>query len=543
VQLPLRLRGVAAKVMSVKSSELLASNAALSGEVQRTREELKIAQLTIEKLKVEVAYLRRMKYGSSSEQLEHKQLHLDGTAPTESAEQTQPHESNVASLEEARKKKRQAKSKRAGLRELPDHLPRRTVVHTAQAGCECAACGGAMREIGQDVSEVLDYEPGSFHVVRHVRPKLACGGCRSIVQASAPSRPIERGLAGAGLLSHVLVSKYADHTPLYRQSQIFAREGVDLQRSTLADWVRQAAQLLTPLADAVGRYVRAAAKVHADDTPIRVLGGAANKAKTGRLWVYVRDDRASADTAAPAVWFQYSANRRGEHPTQHLRGFSGILQADAFAGFHQLYESGRVLEAACWSHARRKLWDIHERQHRLAGTLAHEGLQRIGRLFAVEADIWGQPPDERLRQRQLRTRALLQDLRAWFDDTLSQISAKSPMATAIGYAISNWSALTRFVHDGRIEAHNNIAERALRGVAIGRKNYLHLGSDGGGDSAAVIYTLIGTAKLNGIEPQAYLRHVLERIADHPINRIDELLPWVMAPQLRPAWQDELAQAA
>jgi transposase len=537
----LRLRGMTAKVMSVNSSELLASNAALSGEVQRTREQLKIAHLTIEKLQVEVAYLRRMKYGSSSEQLEHKQLQLDGTAPAEGTQTQQP-ESNVASLDEARKKKRQAKGKRAGLRVLPDHLPRRTVVLTAQAGCECAECGSAMREIGQDVCEVLDYEPGSFHVVRHVRPKLACGGCRSIVQASAPSRPIERGLAGAGLLSHVLVSKYADHTPLYRQSQIFAREGVDLQRSTLADWVRQAAQLLTPVADAVGRYVCAAAKVHADDTPIRVLGGAANKAKTGRLWVYVRDDRASADTAAPAVWFQYSANRRGEHPTRHLKDFSGILQADAFAGFHQLYEGGRVVEAACWSHARRKMWDIHERQHRLPGTLAHEALQRIGQLFAIEADIRGKPPDERLRQRQLRTRGLLEELRGWLEGTLSQVSAKSPMALAIGYALSNWSALTRFVGDGRIEAHNNIAERALRGVAIGRKNYLHLGSDGGGDSAAVIYTLIGTAKLNGIEPQRYLCHVLERIADHPSNRIGELLPWVVAGQIGSAWQEQSALA-
>jgi transposase len=532
----LRLRGMTAKVMSVNSSELLASNAALSGEVQRTREQLKIAQLTIEKLQVEVAYLRRMKYGSSSEQLEHQQLSSMAPRPP----RARSRRSSASPLEDARKKKRHANSKRAGLRELPDHLPRRTVMHTAQAGCECAACGGALREIGQDVCEVLDYEPGSFHVARHVRPKLACGGCRSIVQASAPSRPIERGLAGAGLLSHVLVSKYADHTPLYRQSQIFAREGVDLQRSTLADWVRQAAQLLTPLAEAIGRYVRAATKVHADDTPIRVFGGAASKAKTGRLWVYVRDDRASADTAAPAVWFQYSANRRGEHPTRHLKDFAGILQADAFAGYHPLYEGGQIVEAGCWSHARRKLWDIHERQHRLPGTLAHEGLQRIGRLFAVEADIRGKPPDERLRQRQLRTRAVLQDLRAWFDDTLSAVSAKSPMATAIGYAISNWSALTRLVHDGRIEAHNNIAERALRGVAIGRKNYLHLGSDGGGDSAAVIYTLIGSAKLSGIEPQRYLHHVLERIAGHPINRIDQVLPWAVAGSLKPASEQRLA---
>lgn len=504
-------------------ADLLASNTALNGEMLRTREELKIANLTIEKLKTEIAYLRRMKFGSTSEQLDHEQLLLDGTAVVSAAREPA---SNVDDLDEHRRKKRRGDDRRAASRELPDHLPRRTVMHQPHAGCNCAECGGGMREIGQDVSEVLDYEPGSFHVVRHVRPKLACGSCNKIVQAAAPSRPIDRGLAGAGLLAHVLVSKYADHTPLYRQSQIFAREGVDLPRSTLADWVGHAARLLTPVADAIGRYIRAAAKIHADDTPIRVLGAAGKTAKTGRLWVYLRDDRASADQAPPAVWFQFSPNRRGEHPTRHLSGFAGILQADAFAGFHQLYEGG-VLEAACWSHARRKLWDIHERQHRLPGTLAHEGLVRMGRLFAVEAEIRGQPPDERERQRLLRTRPLLDELRKWLETTLSQVSAKSPMATAIGYTISNWAALTRFVDDGRIEAHNNAAERALRAVAIGRKNYLHLGSDNGGDSAAVIYTLIGTAKLNGVEPLRYLRYVLERIADHPINRVGDLLPWTI----------------
>jgi len=525
------------------SQELLAAHAALSGEVQRSQEALKIALLTVEKLKVEVAYLRRMKYGRSSEQLEHAQLELVGgqlapptLTPTTQAEgagaEDDEHPPNVTSIEQGRKK-RQARQ-RTGVRDLPDHLPRRTVMHTPHGGCDCEACGRGLREIGQDVSEVLDYEPGSFHVVRHVRPKLACTRCSTITQAPAPSRPIDRCMAGTGLLAHVLVSKYCDHTPLYRLCQIYGREGVDLQRSTLADWVAQAARLLSPLADAIGRYVLASDKIHGDDTPIRVLGGAGAKARTGRLWVYVRDDRPSGDTAPPAVWFQYSANRKGEHPVRHLRHFKGVLQADAFAGYHPLYEDGRVIEAGCWSHARRKLWDIHERQHKLGGTLAHQALQRIGKVFGVEAEIRGKPPHERMRVRQERTAAMLGDLKAWFDTALSQVSAKSPMALAIGYSLSNWTALTRFVDDGRIEAHNNAAERALRGVAIGRKNYLHLGSDNGGHSAGVIYTLIGSAKLVGIDAQAYLRHVLERIADHPSNRIDELLPWAVASELAKA---------
>ena len=514
--------------------------------MQRSQEALKIALLTIDKMKVELTYLRRMKYGRSSEKLEHAQLELVGgqvaqpVVVVENAETGEQDKSNVTSIEAGRKKRQ---PKRPGLRELPEHLPRRTVMHTPETGCACEACGAGLREIGQDVSEVLDYEPGSFHVVRHVRPKLACTGCSTITQASAPSRPIDRGMAGAGLLAHVLVSKYADHTPLYRQCQIYAREGVELERSTLTDWVGQAARLLTPLADAVGRYVLRAEKVHGDDTPIRVLGGKGSKARTGRLWVYVRDDRPSGDKAAPAVWFRYSENRKGEHPARHLKHFHGILQADAFAGYNALYEDGRIIEAACWSHARRKMWDIHERQHKLPGTLAHQALERIGEVFKVEAEISGRPPDERMRVRQEQTRPVLDDLKVWLNGTLAQLSAKSPMALAIGYSLSHWTALARFVDDGRIEAHNNAAERALRGVAIGRKNYLHLGSDAGGQSAAVIYTLLGTARLNGINPQLYLGHVLERIADHPINRIDELLPWVVAPQLRPAWQEELTKAA
>lgn len=338
------------------SDQLLASNAALSGEVKRSQEALKIAQLTIEKLKVEVAYLRRMKYGRSSEKMEHPQLELVGSdaqiaavaSPDAEAREEQAPESNVTSIETERRKREPRP--RPGLRELPAHLPRRTVMHALQAGCACTACGGGLREIGQDVSEVPDYEPGTFHVVRHVRPKLACRGCQTITQAPAPSRPVDRCLAGAGLLAHIMVSKFADHTPLYRLCQIYARDGIEFGRSTITDWVSQAGWLLTPLAEAIGRYVFKADKVHGDDTPIRCVGGKGKKARTGRLWVYVRDDRPSGDKAPPAVWFQYSADRKGDHPARHLKHFRGILQADAYSGYNELYAGGRIIEAGCWSH-------------------------------------------------------------------------------------------------------------------------------------------------------------------------------------------------
>lgn len=529
------MRGVVApgKVVCMTFVDLVASNAALRGEVLRSHEALKIAQLTIDKMKVELAYLRRMKYGRSSEQLEHPQLELVGGQVAQAAVASSVDagaddglKSNVTSLANERKK-RELKT-RPGLRELPAHLPRRTVVHTPQGGCGCTACGGGLQEIGQDVSEVLDYEPGTFHVVRHVRPKLVCAGCKTITQALAPTRPMDRCMAGAGLLTHIAVSKFADHVPLYRLCQIYGRDGIEMSRSTITDMMGNCALMLTPLADAVGRYVLKADKIHGDDTPIRALGGKDKKAHTGRLWVYVRDDRPSGDKAPAAVWFQYSADRKGEHPGRHLKNYSGILQADAYSGYNAIYKDGRILEAGCWSHARRKLWDIHVQHKRLPGTLAHQGLVRIGELFRVEAEVNGRSALRRRRMRQARTAPVLAELKSWMSETLAQVSAKSPMALAIGYSLGNWTALTNFVGDGRIDAHNNTAERALRGVAIGRKNYLHVGSDAGGHTAAVMYTLLGTAKLNGINPQRYLRHVLERIADHPSNRIDELLPWAVA---------------
>ena len=332
-------------------------------------------------------------------------------------------------------------------------------------------------------------------------------------------------MAGPGLLAHVLVSKYADHLPLYRQSEIYARQGVELERSTLADWVGGTSRLLEPLVEVLFRYVTAASKLHADDTPVPVLAPGNGKTKTGRLWTYVRDDRPAGDGAAPAVWFAYSPDRKGEHPERHLRQFHGTLQADAYAGFHQLYENGRMQEAACWAHVRRKFYEL---QVAHASPIAAEAIRCIAALYAIEGEIRGRPSEERLQIRNARARPLLESLHRWLETTLAAVSRKSELAVAIRYALGRWRALLRYCDDGRIEIDNNAAERVLRAVALGRKNYLFAGSDSGGERAATIYSLIGTAKLNGLDPEAYLREVLLRIADHPIKRIAELLPWNIA---------------
>ncbi len=420
---------------------------------------------------------------------------------------------------------------------MPDAYPRETITHAA--ACQCTACGGELRLVGKEVTEVLEYVPSRFKVIRHVRPKFACGGCQTIIQAEAPSRPIARGLAGPGLLAHVLIAKVCDHLPLYRQSQIYAREGLDLDRSTLADWVGQSSALLRPLVAAIERHVLAAEKLHADDTPVPVLCPGRGTTKQGRLWTTVRDDRPANSAVPPAVWFAYSPDRKGAHPQHHLRNFRGILQADGYAGFDRLYHptapNHPIREAACWAHVRRKFYDIHVATD---SPLANDALRRIGELYAIEESCRGQSPTARAQLRQARAGPMLNELAQWMKTALSQVSAKSELAKAIHYALSRWVALTRYRDDGRIEIDNNAAERALRAVALGRKNYLFAGADVGGERAAAIYSLVGTAKLNGLDPESYLRQVLTQIAEHPINRIDELLPWNLVAQ--PATEQKIA---
>jgi transposase len=500
---------------------------ALRALILAQHEQLLTREREIEHLKLLLSKLHRMQFGRKSEklarQIEQLELRLEELQSKRSEPEPKP--AGPGSFPEFSGVTTAKPVRRA----LPDHLPRQTRRHDPKETV-CPRCQGELRKLGEDVAEILEYVPASFVVIRHVRTKLSCTQCDCIVQAEAPSRPLDRGAAGPGLLAHVLVSKYCDHQPLYRQSQIYARQGVELERSTLADWVGASSRLIEPLVEALHGYVMEAGKVHADDTPVPVLAPGNGKTKTGRLWTYVRDDRPAGVMAAPAVWFAYSPDRKGEHPERHLEKFRGTLQADAYAGFNQLYENGRIQQAVCWAHVRRHFYDL-EQAH--ASPIAQEALQRIAALYKVEDQIRGKPPEERRAVRQAESKPQLDSMRQWFETTLSKLSRKSDTTAAIRYALSRWDALARYIEDGHIEIDNNAAERSLRGVALGRKNYLFAGSDAGGERAAAIYSLIGSAKLNGLDPEAYLREVMTRIAEHPINRIEELLPWNLAANVPP----------
>jgi transposase len=481
------------------------------------------ARAEIAKLKFQLARYRRIEFGRSSEKLsrEIEQLELAiETLETDQAERTAAASpSGAAAIEGAA-----VEAQKPARRPLPDHLPREEIRHHAPGACP--SCGGRLRHVGEDVTETLDYVPGRFKVIRHVREKLSCRACDTVVAAPAPDHAIARGRAGAGLLAHILVSKYDDHLPLYRQAEIFAREGVNLETSTLSGWVGATAAALAPLVDALAAEVMSSDTLHVDDTPVPVLAPGNGKTKTGRLWVYARDERPFAGARPPAALFFYSPDRKGEHPKDHLKDFRGIIHADGYAGFNQLFAGNRIIEAACWAHVRRKFFDVHAAT---ASPLAQEALKRIGDLYAVERSITGSPPDHRRRERQQRSKPIAEALRAWAEQTLPRLSRKSELAKAFRYMRSRWKALLRCLDDGRLALDNNPAERALRCVAIGRKNYLFAGSDAGGRRAAALYSLIETAKLNGLNPQHYLADLLTRIADHPARHIAELLPWHWQP--------------
>lgn len=474
----------------------------------------------IDKLKAQLAVLKRTRFGSSSEKIdraiEQLELALEDIEAAE-AEIVVP-----GSLPDGNRTK--AKPSR---QPLPDHLPRHDVMY--QAACACPVCGGSdFIRNGESVSEVLDYVPASFRVVRHVQPRFTCKGCDTQVRAEMPSLPIERGKPGPGLVAHVLVAKYCDHLPLYRQSEIYAREGVDLSRSTMADWVGKASGLLEPLVAKLREHVFAARRLHGDDTPVPVLEPGKGRTRTGRLWTYVSDGRPWGDKMPAAACYFFSPDRKSQHPKEHLATFSGVLHADGYAGFRDLYEprtsddQPTILEAACWAHARRKFFDLTTSN---PAPIAEETLHRIGELYDIERAIRGEPPDVRKTVRQEQSKPKVQALRQWLDDNHKRLPHKSGTAEAIRYSLSRWTSLCRFLDDGTIEIDNNAAERAIRPIALGRKNWLFAGSDRGGERAAAILSLIETAKLNGLDPEAYLRDVLTRIADHPINRIVMLLPW------------------
>lgn len=509
--------------MSSSPSELPTDPEALRALAQALQAELYAKTLMIEKLKAQLAVLRRARFGRSSEKLDRdiQQLELLIGDLEEGEAESQ------ARTAAATRTPRPAAAPAKGRQPLPEHLPREVVRH--EAPCACPACGGTVfSRIGEDEREVLEYVPSHFKVVKHIRPKLSCRACETIVQAPMRSLPIERGRPGPKLLAHVAVGKYCDHLPLYRQSEIYARAGVDLDRSTLADWIGQMSFLLAPLAETIGRHARAGPAIHADDTPVPVLDPGRGRTKTGRLLTLVRDERPWDGRAPPAAFYLYSPDRKAEHAEALLGTCRGHLHADGYAGFAGLYapdpKTGvpRLVEVACWAHARRKIHEVHA----AAGSAAaQEILARMGGLFEIEADRRGRAPAPRLAARQARSVPQLAELAVLMDQTLAKISGKSSLAQAIRYARSRWEALCRFAPDGRLEMTNNAAERAIRPLALGRKNYLFAGSDKGGARAAVMYTIIETAKLNGLDPEAYLADILGRIANHPAARIDELLLW------------------
>ncbi len=471
-----------------------------------------------ERLRLIIKALQRHRFGRRAESLPEDQLLL----ALEEAEQVEA--ARDAGTEGSTAAEKSAcKAKRRAIRgALPAHLPRvETVVDVESTICPC--CSGALHRLGEDISERLDIVPAQFRVIVVRRPKYACRSCEDVVvQAPVPARLIEGGLPTDDAVAQVLVSKYADHLPLYRQAQIYARQGVTLDRSTLADWVGRAAFQLRPLHERLLARLKQSEKLFADETTAPVLDPGRGRTKTGQLWAYARDDRPWGGTDPPGVAYVYAPDRTAERPIIHLAGFRGVLQVDGYEAYKVLAKAGHVRLAFCWSHARRQFYELASG----AAPIATEALTRIAALYRIESEIRGRSAEERRTVRQQRSRPVVETLEPWLREKLSLVSQKSKLADAIRYALNRWAGLTLFLEDGRIEIDSNIVERSIRPLALNRKNALFAGSDSGAEHWAVIASLVETCKLTNVEPRAYLADVISRIVNgHPNSRIDELLPW------------------
>ena len=510
--------------------------ATVEAELANAQARASATEALIAHLKLQIAKLRREQYGPSAErsrrlldqmELELADLEADASEDDLAAEVAADKATNVAAFER----------RRPARKPFPEHLPRERVV--IPAPCACPACGGTrLSKLGEDVTETLEVIPRSWKVIQTVREKVSCRDCETISQPPAPFHVVPRGWAGPSFLAMLLFEKYGQHQPLNRQAERFAREGVPLSISTLADQVGAAAFALMPLYGLIEAHVLAAERLHGDDTTVPVM--AKGKTDVARLWTYVRDDRPFAGADPPAALFHYSRDRRGEHPRAHLASWSGILQADAYGGYGELYREDRVprpiIEAGCFAHARRKFFELADvegaarRKSRgervgMIYPIALEAVQRLDALFDIERSINGKSTAERHTARQTLSAPVMAELHTWLVAQRAKLSRNHDLAKAINYMLRRWDAFTRFLDDGRICISNNAAERVLRCVPLGRKAWLFCGSDRGGQRAAILYTLIQTARLNDVDPQAWLADILARIAAHPINRLDELLPW------------------
>ena len=467
-------------------------------------------------LQEQLALLKKQRFGQSSEKLDNQIADLE--AQIEESELSAS-EHNIEQVERSKDIPKRTK--------LPESLER--IDEILNPDPICPECGKEeFRTIADDISESLDYIPSSFKVIRYIRPRCVCINCEKVVQAYPASKPIAKGMASPGLLSHILVQKYCNHLPFYRQSEIYEREGIELSRSSMASWAGQCSALLRPLIEEIRKSIFLSSHIHGDDTIVRVLAPGLGKTKTGRIWTYVRDGRKYGDTTPPAICYFYSPDRKGIRPILHLKDFNGTLHADAYAGYNQLYIGGgnkdaKITEAACWAHTRRKFYEVTVNNPNTK--IATKTLEEISRIYKTEELVSGLDPGKRYEVRQDQSmdsvNRLFENWKKWQKD----LPKKSSTGKAICYALNNEEALKRFLHDGKIEIDNNAAERAMRGIALGRKNWLFAGSDTGGETVASICTLIETAKINGVNPWKYLKQVLTQIQDHKANKIAELLPW------------------